>query len=205
MFIHELVGTEENEHYRTLEVQNLIRQYDFTRSIHQAALALGHIGLSEEQLRALNYHAIACLHRHAGEYRPHNVVITNSFHKPPPFEAVPELVEGLVGDLAGLWNRFDALNLAAFVLWRLNWIHPFVNGNGRTARVAAYYTLCIKLGLWLPGNVVMPELIRADREPYYAALRDADRSFEEGQLNLDSLAHYLRGLLVEQLQSGQTL
>ena len=28
----------------------------------------------------------------------------------------------------------DVLTLAAYCLWRLNHIHPFINGNGRTAR-----------------------------------------------------------------------
>jgi hypothetical protein len=30
--------------------------------------------------------------------------------------------------------------LAAYGLWRLNWIHPFVEGNGRTARAVCYFT-----------------------------------------------------------------
>ncbi len=36
--------------------------------------------------------------------------------------------------------------LAAYALWRLNWIHPFIEGNGRTARAACYYLICMKYG-----------------------------------------------------------
>ncbi|MBL8221394.1 MAG: Fic family protein, partial [Bryobacterales bacterium] len=31
------------------------------------------------------------------------------------------------------------------VMWRLNWIHPFFGGNGRTARSASYLVLCASL------------------------------------------------------------
>jgi len=59
-------------------------------------------------------------------------------------------------------------------LWRLNWIHPFIEGNGRTARAACYYLLCVKHGAILPGRKIVPERIRENREPYYAALKSAD-------------------------------
>lgn len=60
----------------------------------------------------------------------------------------------------------DALTLAAYCLWRLNHIHPFINGNGRTARALCYYVLCVKFGGPLPGAPILPELIRRDREQY---------------------------------------
>jgi len=35
------------------------------------------------------------------------------------------------------WTIVDhPTTLAAFALWNLNWIHPFIEGNGRTARAA---------------------------------------------------------------------
>jgi hypothetical protein len=33
------------------------------------------------------------------------------------------------------WVTKDPLHLSAYVLWRINWIHPFADGNGRTARM----------------------------------------------------------------------
>jgi Fic family protein len=135
MIVHDLVGTEDNPAYRILEAQNLIRQYDFTHSIYQAANSLNQHGLSQEKLKALNFHGIACLHGFAGQYRPHDVVITNALHRPPPFQQVNELMIAFISETNHLWARIEPITLAAFVLWRLNWIHPFVNGNGRTARV----------------------------------------------------------------------
>jgi Fic family protein len=72
------------------------------------------------------------------------------------------------------WVETDEITLAAYVLWRLNHIHPFINGNGRTARAACYFVMCMKLERWLPGKTILPELIRQNRGEYYEALKEAD-------------------------------
>ncbi|MBV9180292.1 MAG: Fic family protein [Acidobacteria bacterium] len=64
----------------------------------------------------------------------------------------------------------SAFHLAAYVMWRLNWIHPFVNGNGRTTRAVSYYVLCAKLEVYIPGVTTVPELIGHNKDPYYKAL-----------------------------------
>jgi Fic family protein len=90
--------------------------------------------------------------------------------------------------------------LAAFALWRLNWIHPFIEGNGRTARAACYYLICLKHGQLLPGARIGPERIREDREPYYQALRKADEAWAEGNLDVTHLGNYLGRLLAAQIK-----
>lgn len=92
--------------------------------------------------------------------------------------------------------------LPAYALWRLNWIHPFVEGNGRTARAACYYLICMKQGRLLGGRKMVPERIRENRQPYYEALQAADCAWEEGDFNVSQLAEYLSGLLKAQLAGG---
>ena len=46
----------------------------------------------------------------------------------------------------------------------------------------------------------MPERIRENREPYYAALQAADRHWNDGDFNVDELAAYLADLLEAQLR-----
>jgi Fic family protein len=89
--------------------------------------------------------------------------------------------------------------LPAYALWRLNWIHPFVEGNGRTARAACYYLICMKQGRLLGGKKIVPERIRENRRPYYDALKAADQAWEQGDFNVSQLADYLSGLLKAQL------
>ena len=99
------------------------------------------------------------------------------------------------------WERTDPVALAAFVLWRLNYVHPFINGNGRTARAACYFVLCLKAERWLPGTTILPELIKANRDEYVAALQHATNSLEAGDLDLAPLHELLARLISMQLQS----
>ena len=89
--------------------------------------------------------------------------------------------------------------LPAYALWRLNWIHPFVEGNGRTARAACYYLICMKQGRLLGGRKIVPERIRENRQSYYDALQAADYAWDQGDFNVSELAEYLSRLLKAQL------
>lgn len=93
----------------------------------------------------------------------------------------------------------QALHLCAYVMWRLNWIHPFTDGNGRTSRALAYFVLCAKIGYRLPGRVTLPEHIAAEKAPYYKALERADEQWKEGRLDLSDLEALLDEQLAKQL------
>jgi Fic family protein len=86
-------------------------------------------------------------------------------------------------------------------LWKLNWIHPFSEGNGRTARAVSYVVLSIKLDGLLPGKPTIPDQIAADKSPYYDALEKADEAFEAGMINVSALENLLDSMLATQLVS----
>lgn len=197
MFIFDLVGSEQDSIYDKLSIENLDRQYSFLRSAVFASLKLKRLLLSIEVIKALNFHAISCLHSNAGQLRPCRVTVGD--YEPPPCWEVPALMEMFVDEVNRSWSSFDPVTLTSLVLWKLNWIHPFINGNGRTARATAYFVLCLKAGRWLPGEVLLPELIRQNREAYVEALKSADTSFEKGELDLSHLHGFLSELLQEQL------
>ncbi|MEO7466736.1 MAG: Fic family protein [Sphingobium limneticum] len=197
MFVFELVGSEANPVYGRLTVENLERQYSFLQSIVETSIALGQPMLSIEVIKALNYHAISCLHVSAGEFRPCPVTVGD--YEPPMHFQVPALMQMFTNQVNRFWEAGDPLMLAAFVLWRLNHIHPFVNGNGRTARVTAYYVLCLKSNGWLPGAKLLPERIVERRPEYVIALQEADASLAVGPVNLARLHALLAELLNAQL------
>lgn len=200
MILHEIVGGEDHPVYQSLEVSNGNRQYDFLRSIVLASLAVGRPFLSQQILKALNFHAIACLHTNAGEYRPCPVRVGE--YLPPDHFRVHALMDDFVNHVNRWWETTDEVVLASYILWRLNHIHPFINGNGRTARAAAYFVLCVKAGSWLPGETILPELIRRNRDHYVAALQHADASARGGNVDLSKLHELLSRLLAEQLNGG---
>lgn len=197
MFIYELVGSEDHPVYQNLAIENLDRQYGFLRSAVIASLELGRPMISLEVILSLNFHAITCLHGNAGLLRPCQVTVGN-YVPPPPWE-VPSRISMFIDEVNRAWETADPVSLACFILWRLNHIHPFVNGNGRTARVASYYALCLKVGAWLPGDVLLPELLRRERPDYVTALKHADASVAGGPLDLTALHELVTKLLDEQL------
>jgi Fic family protein len=183
------------------EARNGLRQFD--QVIEQVEYWLH----PERQFR-FRPSAILHLHRaaldgisgYAGIYRPAGIAIQGSTHAPPGAHLVPELVEHLCDYVNDSWGR-SPIHLAAYTLWRLNWIHPFVDGNGRTARATSFLVLCIRLGYRLPGTNTVPEQISHDKAPYYAALESADRADSQGRVDVSQMESLLEGLLASQLVS----
>lgn len=197
MILFDLVGeTEGHPEYQALEVSNGSRQYDFLRSIVAASINIERPFLSQHIMKALNFHAIACLHTNAGEYRPCPVTV-GEYHPPQEFR-VPGLMDDFTNTVNRAWESTDAVALSAYVLWRLNHIHPFINGNGRTARAASYFVLCVKLGGWLPGDTILPELLKQQRPRYIEALKAVDNSIAAGALDLTALHALMVELLAQQ-------
>jgi Fic family protein len=197
VILFELTRSEHNPVYQALEISNGNRQYDFLRSIVAASLDAKRSFLSQHIIKALNFHAITCLHTNAGEYRPCRVTVGD--YVPPEHYRVQTLMDDFVNQVNLAWKESDPVFLAAYVLWRLNNIHPFINGNGRTARAASYFVLCVKAGGWLKGEPILPELLRRQRDEYVTALKAVDASCESGTLDLTPLQILMTKLLNEQL------
>ena len=70
-------------------------------------------------------------------------------------------------------NKLSIAELAAWVHYKIVHIHPFVDGNGRTARLLMNLIL-IQHGY--PPAVIL----NVDRKKYYRALKDADREKYNG-------------------------
>lgn len=97
------------------------------------------------------------------------------------------------------WHEKSAVHLASYIMWRLNWIHPFSDGNGRTSRMVSYLVLCIRLGMLLPGRNTIPDQIVDNRKPYFEALEAADRADEDGDLDLSQMEELIEAMLAVQL------
>ena len=96
------------------------------------------------------------------------------------------------------WTE-DGWHLASYLMWKLNWIHPFEDGNGRTSRAISYLVLCIKLGLRLPGNKTIPEFIAENKGPYYTAIDKADSAAKQGRIDVSAMEQVLKEALTKQL------
>ena len=184
--------------YASVLEKNLLRQYDLLLNCIEIGLSKGIESFDKYTLWFLNAAATANLAQFGGRYRKEPIYVGN--HHPPHFKEVPEEMDRFFALVHENWSAGDdPMTLPAYALWRLNWIHPFVEGNGRTARAACYYLICLKAGMLLPGKKIVPERIRENRAPYYAALQAADQNWDQGHFNVSDLATYLGSLLVDQL------
>lgn len=195
MNLFEICNNDENHlFYKKLEGENYVRYLDFLNSLITTALQINHTSLNESIIKSINYHAIACLHPEAGEYRSINVKV--GYYVPPDFLIVPQLMNQFINHVNNIWTQTDQITLAAFVLWRLNWIHPFRNGNGRTARALCNYVLSIKCQQHLVG---LPQLIKLHRNEYVNALKQVDASVSNNLVNVNPLIKFIQKLLEQQL------
>lgn len=183
-----------------MEAENGLRQYDAVVQLIQAHIRPeAKFSLRPSLLMKLNHLAVDGLEVHAGVPRPINVVIHGSTHDPPEWKQVPLLLEEMCEYVNSNWEVRTAIHLAAYLLWRINWIHPFANGNGRTARAISYAVLCIRLGFLLPGDNTIPEQIAANKDPYYECLDAADAAFHDGYVDVSAMEEYLSKLMASQL------
>ena len=200
---HQLFDTPEQK--ALLESRNALLQFDEVKKL--VAESTAGFSLRPETLLRMQYLAIHDIYTCAGNFRTAPVflrrggMVDNTFHQPPP----PERVIPLVGEMCDYVNgNFGkpAIHLAAYVMWRHNWIHPFLGGNGRTSRAISYLVLCSRLGYDLPGNPTVPQQIADsanNRLRYVNALHAADTADMGGTLDVSAMECLISDCLGAQL------
>mgnify|MGYP001139751977 CR=1 FL=1 len=116
-----------------------------------------------------------------GAFRTRYVVVGNRvtgeiFFRPPKNEDVPALVKNLVAWInAKEAQDIDAILEAGVAHYEFVRIHPFVDGNGRTARVLATWIL-YKRGFDTKQFFTLDDYYDSDRPAYYKALQSVNQA-----------------------------
>lgn len=122
------------------------------------------------ELHRLFYYHIdqAC----AGHYRTVSVHVTGTDFKFPSAAKIPLLMKDFVKSMPVLRKQLHPVEYAALLHLRLVTIHPFVDGNGRTAR------LLMNLGLLQYGYAVtiIPPVMR---QQYIGLVRKGNKGDEQ--------------------------
>lgn len=101
----------------------------------------------------------------AGKYRVENIKISGATQVPTNYIKVPEEMEKLIYRYKE-WNQYHPLIRSALLHGEFMFIHPFIDGNGRTARLLMNFEAM--------KNGYLPIIIKADvRAKYYDALDKA--------------------------------
>ena len=112
-----------------------------------------------------------------GQFRRRNVVV-GAVYRPPSFEKVEELTAKLCDWLISEFHydhgqNFDEAVLEAIVAHvYIAWIHPFMDGNGRTARLLEFY-LILRAGIPSFASHILSNHYNETRTLYYKQLQQA--------------------------------
>lgn len=105
----------------------------------------------------------------AGKYRKVPVFVSGTDYVFPAPDAVPALMKAFVENIAGQRKKLHPIEFAAWLHNQFVNIHPFIDGNGRVAR------LLMNLALLQSGYVItiIPPVIRPD---YIGIIRTSQKS-----------------------------
>ena len=117
------------------------------------------------ELHRLFYYRIDA--KKAGKYRKQQVYISGTDYLPPKYKEIPDLMKKFILSINDLKETLHPVTLAATLHERIATIHPFIDGNGRTARLA------MNLSLLQNGYpiIIIPPILRND---YISSIRLAN-------------------------------
>jgi Fic family protein len=108
-----------------------------------------------KELHRLFYYRID--EKQAGKYRKHKVIITGTDFIPPAPERISDLMKAFTNSIPDYRKKLHPVEFAAVIHKELVMIHPFIDGNGRAARLLMNLAL---LQAGYPIAVIPPVLRR---------------------------------------------
>lgn len=122
--------------------------------------------LTEYDIKSIHYLILKEIDsKNAGKYRGENVFISGATHIPPNYISVPFEMQKMI-ERYKAWENLHPIVRACYLHGEFVKIHPFIDGNGRTARLLLNFEL-MKYGY--PPVVIKNE----NRAEYYDSLDKA--------------------------------
>ncbi|MBM3708324.1 MAG: Fic family protein [Actinobacteria bacterium] len=104
----------------------------------------------------------------AGVYRNSNAIITGADYNPTDALDISHKMKELINWIKINKKKFHIIELSALLHHKLVFIHPFFDGNGRTARI-------IMNLFFLQYGFPLVLILKNDRKKYYSVLSQADK------------------------------
>lgn len=185
-------GKTVNEH---LEAINHAKGIEYLKDLVQKK-----IDISEEIIKKLHMIILSSIDdSEAGNYRKTNVRIIGANHLPPQSIKIPKLMKEFIEWYYENERIISISEMASELHYKLVMIHPFIDGNGRVARLL--------MNLYLMRNAYPPGIIlKVDRKRYYRVLNEANLGRKDNYENFigraieRSLILYLNSVEPDQKQ-----
>ncbi|AKB85116.1 Fic family protein [Methanococcoides methylutens] len=143
-----------------LEASNNAKAFDLIEDLARENKAIDHMLVQQ-------VHEIVTKNilEDAGRYRTKNVRITGAVKTPPDWSKIIKMLDELFNKVNS--SKDSIIETSTLLHHGFVEIHPFIDGNGRVARLLT--------NLYLMGNRYPPIILKKeDRLKYYKALRSAD-------------------------------
>ena len=138
--------------------------------------------ITEETIKRIHTLLMDRLLHEPGAYRTGAARIAGANIMPPKSPEIPEKIIELLKWLNENPYEYPPIELSARFMHRFLVIHPFQDGNGRTAR------LLMNLVLMKNGYPVLTNISIRDRKKYLSALREADNGDTKPLVNLVAMS-----------------
>ena len=113
----------------------------------------------------------------------------------PGAKQVKKKLEELVGWVNSTGVKVHPCIVAAILHYQFASIHPFADGNGRTARLVVMYWLGLR-GYDFNGSIVLDSYYAQERSEYYGALHKCQgEQYKEGQDLTSWVSYFISGFL----------
>jgi Fic family protein len=179
----------------TLEAKNHPEAIKFVERLVNAKSEL-----TEEVILQLHKLIMSNITEDAGHYRTTGVKITGATFMPPSSSQVKPRIDELLKWLRENPDELTPIELAAVFHHRFIQIHPFSEGNGRTARLLMN-ALLMKAGY--PFIATVPKL---DRQKYLKTLAEADSGNTSSFVNfIARCAEKALGMYLDALEEPEIL
>jgi Fic family protein len=138
-----------------------------------------------------------------GEYRKIQNYVVNSktgktIYTPPPAYEIQSMMQALV-DYMNDSDEIHPVFVSGIAQFQLVHIHPFLDGNGRSARLLS--TLCLyRKGYDFKRLFTISEFYDRNRNDYYSAIQ----SVRESKMDMTGWLEYFTHALSEQMQEIKT-
>lgn len=162
-----------------LEATNNAKAYDLIEDIAKKRKKIDHV-----TIQLIHEVVTAGILEEAGKYRSINVRITGAVKTPPDWSKIIKLMDELFEKKSE--SKDHPVETAAYLHHRFVEIHPFIDGNGRVARLLTNLYL---ISWGYPPIVLKTE----ERGKYYKFLRAADAG------NLSTFANFIAKAVDESL------
>jgi Fic family protein len=138
-------------------------------------VGLGRNRITEADILEIHDLTISGIYPCAGRFRDvtTKIAITDTKHQPSPPDRVKSDLRDMLEYLYGPGMENGPVHRSAFVMWKINAIHPFNGGNGRVARAAAYLVIALEVAPVFAGES-MPTKLKRRKAEYVAGLKAAD-------------------------------